>query len=151
MANYETICTEVVDQNSRCSSSRSWESHVQLDTEIDSEKPNKLSEELIKCLIGIFLELKQASFEMKGSAIVPKCNLYSMKPRGLMSKTSFSCSASAFSWDSDKSNLDPYRILQDLDGSIRDIGPYKDFVHITQNSVDTNYLSECHPAMRKLR
>ncbi|KAL3521109.1 hypothetical protein ACH5RR_019258 [Cinchona calisaya] len=145
--------SEVVDQNSRCSSSRSWDSYIQLDIDIDIEKPNNLSEELIKCLIGILLELKQLSFEMKGSTIVPKCNLSSMKPRGLMSKTSFSCTASAFSWDSsDKSNLDPYCILQDIDGSsIRDIGPYKDFVQITRNSVDTSYLSECHPAMRKLR
>ncbi|CDP00103.1 unnamed protein product [Coffea canephora] len=145
--------SEILDQKSRCSSSRSWESHIPLDIEIeiDFEKPNKLSEELIKCMIGIYLEMKQASFEMKGSAIVPKCSLSSMKPRGLMSKTSFSCTVSPFSWDSDKSNIDPYRILQDLDGSIRDIGPYKDFVQITRNSVDKSYLSECHPAMRKLR
>lgn len=148
---YETSCTENIDQNSRCSSSRSWGSHFQLDVDNDRQKPNKLSEELIKSLIGIFLELNQATFEMKGSAIVPKCSLSSMKPRGLMSKTSFSCTASPFSWDSDKSNLDPYRMLQDLDGAMRDIGPYKEFVQITRNSIDKNHLSECHPAMRKLR
>ncbi|KAL3523829.1 hypothetical protein ACH5RR_016663 [Cinchona calisaya] len=143
--------TEEVDQSLRCSSSRSWESHVQIGTEINIEKPNKLSEELIKCLIGIFFELNQAPFKMKGSATVPKCNLSSMKPRGLMSKTSFSCTTSVFSNYSRKSNVDPYRIQQDFDGSIRDVGPYKDFIQITRNSIEISYLSECHPAMRKLR
>ncbi|CAI9092388.1 OLC1v1027610C1 [Oldenlandia corymbosa var. corymbosa] len=147
----ETIFTEEIDQNSRCSSSRSWGSHRQLHMEFDDDKPNKLSEELIKSLIGIFLELNQATFQMKGSALFPKCNLSYMKPRGLRSKTPFSCRTSPFYWDSDKSNLDPYRILQDVDVTIRDIGPYKDFVQITRNSIDTSHLSECRPALRKLR
>lgn len=71
-----------------------------------------------------------------------------------MSKSSFtSCTSPLFSWDdSSTSELDPYGILQDLDSTVtRDVGPYKNFLHITRTSIDTSLLMECRPNMRKLR
>ncbi|XP_021652445.2 uncharacterized protein LOC110644125 isoform X2 [Hevea brasiliensis] len=83
--------------------------------EICDEKPNELSEELIKCLIGIFLALKQAPKDREESAIIPKLG------------------------------------LSYLDSTIRDIGPYKNFIHIARNSLDIGHFAECLPQTGKLR
>lgn len=52
------------------------------------EKPNELLEELLKCLIGIFLELNRASLDREESETVPRLTLPCMKSTGLMAKTS---------------------------------------------------------------
>ncbi|CAK9147704.1 unnamed protein product [Ilex paraguariensis] len=143
-----TRSTEEIAENSRCS--RRGRNYSQTDAAV-VEKPNKLSEELIKCLIGIFLQLNQAPLDTKRSAIVPKYPLSCKNSKGFMSKTSFNCTIPACSFDDSSSNLDPYGILPDLDGTIRDVGPYKTFVQITRNSLDTGRVSECFPAMGKLR
>lgn len=119
------------------------------------EKPNELSEKLIKCLIVIFLELNRASLDREGiSAIVPKLTLPCMKSKGFIAKTTFnSCRAvPTFQFNDDStSNLDPYGMLPDLDGHVRDVGPYKNFIQITRSSIDIGRFTECLPAMRKLR
>lgn len=118
------------------------------------EKPNELSEKLIKCLIGIFLELNRASLDREGSAVVPKLTLPCMKSKGFVAKTTFnSCRAvPTFLFNDSTSNLDPYNgMLADLDGAVRDVGPYKNFLQITRSSIDISRFSECLPAMRKLR
>ncbi|XP_062156414.1 uncharacterized protein LOC133864177 isoform X2 [Alnus glutinosa] len=118
------------------------------------EKPNELSEKLIKCLIGIFLELNRASLDREGSAVVPKLTLPCMKSKGFIAKTTFnSCrTVPTFLFNDSTSNLDPYNgMLADLDGAVRDVGPYKNFIQITRSSIDIGRFSECLPAMRKLR
>lgn len=115
------------------------------------EKPNELSENLIKCLISIFFELNQASMEREGSATVPKLTLPCMKSKGFMAKTTFNCKTSTFLFNDNTSNLDPYGILPDFDGTVRDFGPYENFVQVTRSSLDIGRISECLPAMRKLR
>ncbi|GMY08506.1 hypothetical protein FCV25MIE_03745 [Fagus crenata] len=115
------------------------------------ENPNELSEKLIKCLISIFLELNQASMDREGSAMAPKLTLSCMKSKGFITKTTFNCRTSTFLYNDNSSNLDPYGILPDFDGTVRDVGPYKNFIQITRSSLDTGCLSECLPAMRKLR
>lgn len=112
--------------------------HCRVDKETSSEKPNVLSEELIKCLIGIFLDINQASHDREGSAVVPKLGLSCINSKG-------------FAINQNASKLDPYGILPDLDGSIRDIGPYKNLIQITRSSLDINRFTECKPALRKLR
>ncbi|KAB2609744.1 hypothetical protein D8674_041955 [Pyrus ussuriensis x Pyrus communis] len=115
-------------------------------------KPNELSEELLKCLVSIFLELKQASLDKEGSSVVPKLALSCMNSKGLIPKTSFNCTSSTiFFNDNTSSNADPYCILPDLDGAVRDIGPYKNFIQITRSSFDVSRLSECLNAIEKLR
>ncbi|KAF7816437.1 Ternary complex factor MIP1 [Senna tora] len=92
----------------------------QMQVEIGNEKPNEVSEELLKCLIGIFLELNQPSLDREDySESVPKLSLSCMK--------------------------------SDIDGSARDVGPYKDFIQITTTSLDIDRFSQCLPAFGKLR
>ncbi|GAA0183423.1 hypothetical protein LIER_30836 [Lithospermum erythrorhizon] len=101
--------------------SKNYHSFTPYDIEIDFEKPNKLSEEFIKCLIGIFLRLNQEA----------------------LSKTKASVR--------DIDCTDPYGIYPDGDSQIKDVGSYKKFIQVTRNSMDTNRLTEFHPEMGKLR
>ncbi|KAF8397481.1 hypothetical protein HHK36_016398 [Tetracentron sinense] len=119
----------------------------------EEEKPNRLSEELIKCLIGIFLKLNRISaIDCDGSATVPKLTLSCINSKGFISKTSFNFKAPPFFSDDNKSYLDPYSTVSDLDGTIRDVGPYKKFMQFTRNSLDMSCVSECcFPDMGKLR
>ncbi|KAI3748749.1 hypothetical protein L6452_12044 [Arctium lappa] len=113
---------------------------------LDTKSPNKLSEDLIKCLIGIFLEMNQALAD--GEDYVPK-QISCMNSKSF--KTSFNCTAPPFFFNNHASNLDPYAILLDFDGGIRDIGPYKTFTQITRNSLDHTRISQCSRQVGKLR
>ncbi|KAJ1399334.1 Ternary complex factor MIP1, leucine-zipper [Sesbania bispinosa] len=116
------------------------------------EKPNELSEELLKCLIGIFLELNRASLDREESETVPRLTLSCMKSTGFMSKTSFNCKTPSFLSNGNASScVDPYGISSDLDCTARDVGPYKDFIQITRSSLDIECFSQYLPAFRKLR
>lgn len=114
------------------------------------EKPNELSEELLKCLIGIFLELNRASLDREESetSVATRLSLSCMKSTGFMSKTSFNCKTPSIL---SNGNNDPYGISADLDCTARDVGPYKDFIQITRSSLDIECFSHCLPAFRKLR
>ncbi|XP_004307497.1 PREDICTED: uncharacterized protein LOC101307339 isoform X2 [Fragaria vesca subsp. vesca] len=121
------------------------------DNESGILKPNELSEQLLKCLIGIFLELKQTSLDKGGSSsVVPKLALSCMNSKGFMPKTSFNCKSSAI-FNYNTSHIDPYCILPDIDGAVRDVGPYKNFIQITRNSLDIRRLSDCSNGIEKLR
>ncbi|CAI0411997.1 unnamed protein product [Linum tenue] len=128
------------------------------------EKPNELSEELTRCLIGIFLDLNQTSAveETEDSAIVPKHSIISHRtnskgPKAAIS-SSFNCKqpspcvSSPFN-GSPSSNIDPYGIMPDEDsGGIRDIGPYKNFIQIGNSSLDiSSRFKQTSPAAEKLR
>lgn len=115
-------------------------------------RPNKLSEELIRCLMSIYLNLNQTTFKSKKIS-EKQHSLNCINSKGFMSKTTaFSCIEPTFpSFDQCESNLDPYRILSDIDGTVRDVGPYNNFIQITRASLDKSRLSECLPAMGKLR
>ncbi|KAE9615052.1 putative ternary complex factor MIP1, leucine-zipper [Lupinus albus] len=116
------------------------------------EEPNELSEELVKCLIGIFLELNQtSSLDRQESETVPKLTLSCIKSTSFMAKTSFNCKTPSFLSNGNASYLDPYGISSDLDCTSRDIGPYKDFIQITRNSLNIDNFSQCSSAFRKLR
>ncbi|OIW16143.1 hypothetical protein TanjilG_18858 [Lupinus angustifolius] len=123
--------------------------HMHVETSI--EEPNELSEELVQCLIGIFLELNQASLDRQESETVPKLALSCIKSTSFMAKTSFNCKTPSFLSNGNGSYLDPYGISSDLDCTARDVGPYKDFIQITRNSLDIDNFSQCSSAFRKLR
>ena len=130
-------------------SSRSLENSL-LEEEISSEKPNVLSEELIKCLIGIYIKLNQDTLGSGGSSMIPKHSLSCMNSKGF-SKISFNCIVPTFPFDDDTLYLQPYGTLIGFDDSISSYGPYKNFIQITSNSLATNCISECYTAMKKLR
>lgn len=126
-------------------------SHGQIETESETVNPNKLSVDLIKCLIGIFLKLNQTTYKRKESTNLSKQTLTCINSKGLVSKATFSCKTPVFPFNDNSSYLDPYEILPEPDANIRDIGAYKNFMQITKNTLDTSRLSECLPAMRRLR
>ncbi|KAI3721192.1 hypothetical protein L2E82_32198 [Cichorium intybus] len=121
-----------------------------LATDESSKNPNKLSEDLMNCLIGIFLELNQPLIDSEeGSDTVPK-HISCMNSKSFISKTAFNCTAPTF-FNNNASNLDPYATLLDFDCTIRDIGPYKTFTQITRNTLDHTRISECSKEVVKLR
>ncbi|OIT37382.1 PREDICTED: uncharacterized protein LOC109240852 [Nicotiana attenuata] len=158
---FHTISSSILTEEIAESSSRSRRHHSQPDMEIDNEKPNKLSEEVIKCLISVYLKLNKASLESKGSstAVVKQSLISSKKPKSsFICKTSLNCTTTAaaaaaptFTFNDYASNLDPYGILLDTDGSQREIGSYKNFIQVSRTSLNTSHISECLPEMGKLR
>ncbi|MFS7957915.1 hypothetical protein Hanom_Chr07g00672041 [Helianthus anomalus] len=92
------------------------------------------------CLVRIFQEMNQSSFphRKEASDLVPiqiSC----------VSKISSKCTAPL------GSNFDPYAVLFDLDGAIRDIGPYKTFIEITRSTFDHTRIFECCIEAGKVR
>lgn len=116
-----------------------------LDKDSAIHKPNELSEDLIKCLIEIFLELSRPMpDEQEVPITAPKLALACMTSRSFTGKASMGSAEST--------NLDPYGIFSDLDStSFRDIGPYKNFIQINRGSLEISRFPECLPAIRKLR
>ncbi|PIA39166.1 hypothetical protein AQUCO_02700384v1 [Aquilegia coerulea] len=115
-----------------------------------TEDPNRLSEDMINCLIGVFMKLNRplAELNYEVSSTVPKLGLSCINSKGLVSKTSFNCKSSSNSY---KTFLDPYRILPDIDGPVREVGPYKNFMQFTRSSLDMSRLPECFPTLGRLR
>ncbi|KAI3985137.1 hypothetical protein MKX01_027223 [Papaver californicum] len=131
------------------SSSRSF-----LCNEINTEKPNRISEELIKCLIRIFLRMNRPftdELDCQESALLPKRVVSCMSTKGLVYKTSFNCKSPVFFPGDRRSMLDPYGVLPDFDRTYRDVGPYKNFIQITRNSFSMNHVSECSQEITNLR
>ncbi|KAL3838412.1 hypothetical protein ACJIZ3_023003 [Penstemon smallii] len=136
-----------IDEESGSSrSSKSLVVNNRQDLESEIAYPNNISIELIKCLVGIFLNLNQTTY--KGPTDLSRQNCINSK--GFASKGTFSCRMPIFPINPCASHLDPYEIMPEID-AIRDIGPYKKFIQITTSSWDSNRLSEYHPAMRRLR
>ena len=112
--------------------------------------PNKLSENIMKCLIFIFVRLLRTSRAME------------IEKSGPLSRTpNFSLSFRAESSLNSKASLllqkekqqDPYGIFN-MEGSIpRDIGPYKNLVRFTSSSMDPKCISGSSsiPLLLKLR
>ncbi|XP_049936756.1 uncharacterized protein LOC116265465 isoform X4 [Nymphaea colorata] len=105
--------------------------------------PNKLSEDIIKCLICIFLRMLRTSRMVK-----PDKSLN-------YAKTALSPLPSFLKIENFSSlkepSLDPYGIF-DIDESIpRDIGPYKNFVILTTSSFNTINLDSCRTLLEQLR
>ncbi|KAF3676669.1 Calcium-dependent lipid-binding family protein isoform 1 [Capsicum annuum] len=152
---------EIVESSSR--GSRNWRRHHSqpVDLETDNETPNKLSEEVLKCLISIYLKLNKASLENQSSSTISTSIAKQSQTCSKKSKSSFICSktctssaaadAPIFALNDYASNLDPYGILLDTDGIQRDIGSYKNFIQVSRTSINTCHISECLPQMGKLR
>lgn len=117
--------------------------------------PNKLSEEILKCLNFIYIRLLRTTRQIE------------LEKSGLISRSSLHTSLSSRSFRADigpnsKSNVllqkesrqqDPYGVF-DMEESIpRDIGPYKNLVIFTSSSMDPKYLSNptSIPLLKKLR
>jgi len=121
--------------------------------EVDSEEPNGLSEELLKCLISVFLKMNRTSPENEEATVetATKNTLSCIKPKGFTPKATFSCKArTSFNTDN-VPNFGPYGIVSDSEGMATDIGPYKKFIQITRNSLRMAHFSDSNLITRKLR
>ncbi|PHT44480.1 hypothetical protein CQW23_13638 [Capsicum baccatum] len=151
---------EIIESSSR--GSRNWRRHHSqpVDLETNNETPNKLSEEVLKCLISIYLKLNKASLENQSSSTISTSIAKQSQTCSKKSKSNFICSktctssaadAPIFALNDYASNLDPYGILLDTNGIQREIGSYKNFIQISTTSLNTCHISECLPQMGKLR
>lgn len=119
--------------------------------QIVSESANQLSEEMIKCLIVIFLKLKHPCSVTKGGSSKHN-SLSRINTKAFISKTTFSCKAPVVdTYDNASSNMDVYGVIHDWDGLVRSVGPYKGFIQVTRNSLDMTRVSLCFQELGKLR
>ncbi|KAL0349242.1 UNVERIFIED_CONTAM: hypothetical protein Sangu_1152000 [Sesamum angustifolium] len=142
---------ETEEEGGNTRSAKSRVVHSPLDIESEVMNPNKLSVELIKCLIGIFLKLNQTTFKSKETTNLTKHTLTCINSKGLVSRAAFSCKTPVFPFSQNATQLDPYEILPGPDVNIRDIGPYKNFIQITESTLDVSRLSEFFTAVGRLR
>ncbi|CAH8361954.1 unnamed protein product [Eruca vesicaria subsp. sativa] len=115
-------------------------SRAQEKKKVQEATPNGISEDLVKCLMGIYLELNRSSREREGSRTVSKLSLSHLKNASFKRKSVY---------DQNASNLDPYGVV--MGTSFRDIGEYKNFIHITRTSIDVSRLSDCSTSIVNLR
>ncbi|KAL9226601.1 hypothetical protein vseg_002393 [Gypsophila vaccaria] len=118
--------------------------------DVSSEEPNLLSEELLKCLIKIFLKMKQRSPEDDRGSADPKQTPNCINSRGLSSKTTFSCKARSHSTIDNTSSVDSYDPLNSGNKAIS-VRPYKKLTQITRSSLRKTQISDSYPAARRLR
>lgn len=115
-----------------------------IDAEASSEEPNRLSEELLQCLISIFVKLNQTLSEKESTSATSKHNLNCINSKNFSPKSTFSCKARSSITNDDG-------VSQGSDSTEIGFGPYKNFNQITRNSLKTARLSDSCPATKKLR
>uniref|UniRef100_A0A7C9DUD8 DUF547 domain-containing protein n=1 Tax=Opuntia streptacantha TaxID=393608 RepID=A0A7C9DUD8_OPUST len=114
-------------------------------------QPNKLSENIMKSLILIYVRLIRTSrqMEMEKSGPISRTMYSSLSFRadpGVSLSTSLVL-------QKESKQRDPYGVF-DMEGAIlRDIGPYKNLVVFSSSSLDTKYVSHSSsiPLLQKLR
>ncbi|XP_074308245.1 uncharacterized protein LOC141643112 [Silene latifolia] len=117
--------------------------------EAGREEPNKISEELLQCLIKIFLKMKQMPSEGERTTSDSKHTPNCINSRGISSKTTFSCKARSHSTIGNPT-FDSYE-LPDSASKAMTVRAYKNLLQITRSSLTTSKISDSYPATRKLR
>ncbi|KAL2488694.1 hypothetical protein Fot_41986 [Forsythia ovata] len=112
--------------------------------------PNKLSENIMKCLIFIFVRLLRTSraMELEKSGPIARSTNFSLSFRA---ETSLNSKASLM-FQKDSRQQDPYGIFDSEESITRDIGPYKNLVRFTSSSMDPKCIqnSSSIPLFQKL-
>ncbi|KAF5727461.1 hypothetical protein HS088_TW22G01154 [Tripterygium wilfordii] len=119
---------------------------------IQQWQPNKLSEDIIKCLNFIYIRLLRTSRAMeleKSGPISRSMNSPSIS-RSFRAETNLK---SSLVLQKEAKQQDPYGIFNSDESIPRDIGPYKNLVIFTSSSMDPKYISSSGslPLLRKLR
>ncbi|GMN24917.1 hypothetical protein TIFTF001_000751 [Ficus carica] len=114
---------------------------------IQNWQPNKLSEEIIKCLNFIYIRLLRTTRTME----LEKSSPISRSLHSSLSSRSFRVEAGSNLKESRQQ--DPYGIFNVEESIPRDIGPYKNLVMFTASSMDPKCVSSPSslPLLRKLR
>lgn len=113
--------------------------------------PNKLSENIMKCLIFIFVRLLRTSraMELEKSGPVARSTNFSLSFRAETSSNS----KTSLMLQKDSRQQDPYSIFDSEESIPRDIGPYKNLVRLTSSSMDMKCIqnSSSVPLLQKLK
>ncbi|XP_044479422.1 uncharacterized protein LOC123206316 isoform X1 [Mangifera indica] len=133
---------------------KSLSSSILLEENIQNWQPNKLSENIMKCLNFIYVRLLRTSraIELEKSGQVSRSVHASLSSRSFRAET-ISNSKSSIMSQKDSRQQDPYGIF-DVEESIpRDIGHYKNLVIFSSNSMDPKCISSSSsvPLIKKLR
>lgn len=133
---------------------RSLPSAILSDESNQNWHPNKLSENVMKCLNFIYVRLLRTSraIELEKSGPISRSTNSSLLSRSFRVETS-SNSKSGLLLQKESRQQDPYGIF-DVEESIpRDIGPYKNLVIFSSSNLDQKCIasSSSIPLLRKLR
>lgn len=145
---------EIISHSSALSStSFSDNSITSEDSSNQKWQPNKLSESIMKCLTCIFMRLirtTRASEMEKPGAVSRSNQSNSLSSRSFRTEGGFNQKAGPNPRRNSQTQ-DPYGIFDVEDSIMRDIGPYKNFVIFTSDSLDAKSISSCFPLLKKLR
>ncbi|KAG8387641.1 hypothetical protein BUALT_Bualt02G0042500 [Buddleja alternifolia] len=113
--------------------------------------PNKLSENIMKCLIFIYVRLLRTSrvMELEKSGPIARSTNFSLSFRAEPSSNS----KISLMFQKDSRQQDPYGIFDSEESITRDIGPYKNLVRFTSSSMDLKCIqnSSSVPLFQKLK
>lgn len=117
--------------------------------------PNKLAENIMKCLNFIFVRLLRTSraMELEKSGPITRTMNTPLHTRSFRVENTLNHPKSILALQKELRQQDPYGIF-DMEESIpRDVGPYKNLVIFTSNSMDPKCISSSSsiPLLKKLR
>ena len=112
--------------------------------------PNRISEEMVKCLSSIFLKLTKQSIgsEQDISSVVSRSTSSSISLRSYGSRSTVSCKTPMQSSE-EIDFRDPYGVC--ADSEVRDVGPYKHLHDIITTSIDLSQIPIAIPFLRRLK
>jgi len=115
-----------------------------------STQQNKLSEDIVKCLMSIFLKLTRPSLatNKETPSIASRSTFSSVSPKSYGSRSTLNCKI-PMEYSEEIHFKDPYGVCSE--SILRDIGPYKHFHDISAVSFDLGRLPSCASLFRRLR
>ncbi|KAG5515542.1 hypothetical protein RHGRI_036549 [Rhododendron griersonianum] len=117
--------------------------------------PNKLAENIMKCLIFIFVRLLRTSraMELEKSGAISRSANFPWSSRSFRVDTSSNNSKASSLIQRESKQQDPYGIFDSEESIPRDIGPYKNLVIFTARNLDPKCISNSSsiPLVQKLR
>ncbi|CAN4119289.1 unnamed protein product [Withania somnifera] len=118
--------------------------------------PNKLSENIMKCLVFIFIRLLRTSRAMeleKSGPIASRSSNFSLSFRAHHEPNSKNSSTGVLIQQKDLRQQDPYGIFDSEESITRDIGPYKNLVRFGSPSMEPKCISNSNsiPLFQKLK
>ncbi|XP_015057256.1 uncharacterized protein LOC107003441 [Solanum pennellii] len=120
--------------------------------------PNKLSENIMKCLVFIFIRLLRTTRAMeleKSGPIASRSSNFSLSFRAHIEPNSKnnSSTTSLLIQQKDSRQQDPYGIFDSEESIPRDIGPYKNLVRFASTSMEPKCISNSNsiPLFQKLK
>ncbi|KAJ8768805.1 hypothetical protein K2173_023709 [Erythroxylum novogranatense] len=133
---------------------KSLSSSILSEENVQQWPPNKLSENIMKCLNFIYIRLLRTSraIEREKSGPISMSLHSSLISRSFRAETPLNSKSSIASLKMSRQQ-DPYGVFNVEESIPRDIGPYKNLVIFSSSSMDPKYISSASfiPLLRRLR